>query len=160
MGEVGSRFGDLDGDVEFDAVVAKALAKSSRDEHDGGLGERLQAHALGFVIGGPEVGKIDEIGFLRRVAREGIAARGGLGEEAACVVDVGHEAAGVGAVTILEGLEKCALLVVVRSRGVPISEKLALVLGKEGFGELQILGGDDPGGEVFGEEGWSGHDGF
>jgi hypothetical protein len=62
-------------------------------------------------------------------------------------------------VAILEGLEKCALLVVPRAGGVPIGEKLALVLGEEGFGELQILGGDNPGGEVFGEKGWSGHGG-
>jgi len=34
-----------------------------------------------------------------------------------------------------------------------------LVLGEEGFGELQILGGDNPGSEVFGEKGWSGHGG-
>ena len=159
VGEVGSRFGDLDGDVEFDAVVAEALPKSSRDENDGGGGEGFQADALGFLIGGAEAGEIDEIGLHGSVAGEGISAGGRLGEEATGVADVGHEAAGIGVVAILEGLEKCALLVVPRAGGVPIGEKLALVLGEEGFGELQILGGDDPGGEVFGEEGWSGHGG-
>ncbi len=160
VGEVGGGLGDFHGDIELDAVVAEAFAKSSRDEHDGSLGERFQADAFGFLIGRAEAREIDEIGFLRRVAREGISARGGLGEEAAGVADVGHEAAGVGAVAILEGLEKCALLVVVCAGGVPIGEKLGLVLGEEGFGERQILGGKNSGGEVVGEEGWSGHGGF
>ena len=55
VGEVGGRLGDFHGDVELDAVVAEAFAKTSRDEHDGGLGERFQADALGFLIGRAEV---------------------------------------------------------------------------------------------------------
>jgi hypothetical protein len=35
-----------------------------------------------------------------------------------------------------------------------------LVLGEEGFGERQILGGKNSDSEVVGEEGWSGHGGF
>jgi hypothetical protein len=56
-------------------------------------------------------------------------------------------------------LEKRTFLVVARAGGVPIGEKLALILGEESFSELQILGGNGPGGMVFGEKGWSGHGG-
>jgi hypothetical protein len=57
-------------------------------------------------------------------------------------------------------LEKRAFLVVVCAGGIPIGEELGLVLGQEGVGERQILGGKNSGGKVVGEEGCSGHGGF
>ena len=148
MGEVGRALGGLDGDVELDAVVAEAFAQASRDQDDGGVGEAPQPDGLGLLVGGSEGGEVHGFGFDGDASGEGVRADGGFLEEPAGVADVGGKAAGVGTVAGVERLEKRALRGIVCSGRVPVGEEMGLVLGEEGFGEGDVVGSEDSGGEV------------